>query len=70
MDFGEYVRKAKAAFRPKLYCGCENCRHYVGRMCMRTQEELTMVCEHWEAKGEKRPGQLEHHTESPEKISG
>ena len=48
MDFREYVRKAKAAFRPKMYRGCENCRHYIGRMCMRTQEELTVVCDEWE----------------------
>jgi len=48
MDFGEYVRKVKAAFQSKMYRGCENCRHYIGRMCMRTQEELTVVYDEWE----------------------
>ena len=39
MDFTE---------RPRIYKGCENCRHYSGRKCQKTQEELTMVCDEWE----------------------
>ena len=61
--------KTESAGR-RLYRGCENCGHYTGRVCRITGEELTMVCEKWEEKGENRPGQLEHHTESSEEVSG
>ena len=67
---GNGEEKAKAAGGRGLYRGCENCAKRVDGKCQITMEELTMVCKHWEAKGENRPGQLEHHTKSSEKISG
>ena len=36
--------------KPRLYKGCENCRHYSDLKCQKTGEELTMVCEEWEGR--------------------
>ena len=46
MGVGE--EESTAAVRLRLYRGCDNCRHYVDRVCQITGEELTMVCDEWE----------------------
>ena len=34
-----------------MYRGCDNCGHYIGRVCKQTGEELTMVCDQWTERG-------------------